>query len=208
MAKVLLSLVISATVLFAQYSMKPGGAPPSELAPEMAAELQKPGTAILANNQPYCEIWLRTQAPKGPETSENDVSWKTVPHGSFIGAIRYAAEGRDRRGQKLQPGVYTLRFSYFPVDGAHQGVESTRDFLILSPAAEDKDAKATPAFAELMDMSRKASGTRHPAALVVWAAGSEFQPGLAQQGEDWILGAKVGDASIMMIVVGINEHDR
>ena len=207
-AKVLFSLLFPATVLFGQYSAKPGGAPPSELAPAVSAELQKQGIAVLSNGQPYCELWFLSQAPKGPESSEQDVSWKTVPHGSLIGAIRFSAEGKDRRGQKIKPGVYTLRFSYYPVDGAHQGAESTRDFLLMSSADIDKDPKATPAFADLVSQSRKASGTRHPAVLTVWKAGSEFQEGLAQQGEDWVLGAKVGDQTVMMIVAGINEHDR
>jgi hypothetical protein len=207
-AKVLFSLLIPATVLFGQYSTKPGGAPPSEIGPEISAMLQKQGTAIVSNGQPYAEIWFSAEAPKGPDTSEQDVSWKSVPHGSLLGVIRYAAEGKDRRGQKVKPGLYTLRFSYYPVDGAHQGVESTRDFLVLSPADGDKDPKATPAFAPLMDMSRKASGGRHPLVLTIWKAGSEWQEGLAQQGEDWVLGTKIGGETVMVIVSGINEHDR
>lgn len=208
MAKVLLSLLISSAVLFGQYTAKPGGAPPSELAPEIAATLQKQGIAVLSGGQPYCEFWFRTEAPKGPENSENDVSWKTVPHGSLLGAVRYSVEGKDRRGQKVKPGVYTLRFSYFPVDGAHQGAESTRDFMLLSPADSDKDPKSTPAFADLVNMSRKASGTRHPQVLNLWKASSEFQEGLNQQGEDTILGVKIGDTNVNVIVAGINEHDR
>ena len=208
MVKVLLSLLIPATVVLGQYSTKPGGAPPSEVAPEITAELQKQGVAVLSNGQPYCELWFRAQAPKAPESSEQDVSWKTVPHGSLLGAVRYSVEGKDRRGQKIKPGVYTLRYSYYPVDGAHQGVESTRDFLVISPADSDKDPKATPAFAALMDMSRKVSGGRHPAVLTIWKAGSEWQEGLAQQGEDWTLGTKIGDETVMVIVAGINEHDR
>jgi hypothetical protein len=209
MVKFVLSLVVATTLAFGQYSAKPGGAPPSELAPEIAAELGKQGTAILSNGQPYCEVWFRTQSPSGPATSENFVTLTTVPHGSLMGAIRYSSEGKDRRGQAIKPGVYTMRLSYYPVDGAHQGVEPTRDFLILSPADSDKDPKATPAFADLMDMSRKASGTRHPACLTLWKAESEFKEGLAQASEhDWVLGVKLGDTPISMIIAGINEHDR
>lgn len=209
MVKALISLLVAATAVFGQYSMKPGGAPPSELAPEMAAELQKQSIAILSNGQPYCEIWFRTQAPSGPETSETFVSWKTVPHGSLIGALHCTGEAKDRRGQAIKPGVYTLRFSYFPIDGAHQGAEPTRDFLILSPADGDKDAKSTPAFEDLMEASRKASGTRHPLAIAMWKAESEFQEGLSQLGEnDWVLGVKIGGTPISVIVAGINEHDR
>ncbi|MCW5980829.1 MAG: hypothetical protein KIT09_22300 [Bryobacteraceae bacterium] len=209
MRTALIALLLAAATAFGQFSAKPGGAPPSELAPEMAAGLQQQGIAILSGGQPYSELWFRTQVPSGPETSENFVTWKTVPHGSYIGVIRYAVEGKDRRGQAIKPGIYTLRLSYFPVDGAHQGVEPTRDFLILSPADSDKDPNAAVAYEALMDMSRKVTGGRHPACLAMWKAESEFQEGLAQLGEhDWVLGVKIGNDPISLIVSGINEHDR
>src|SRR6266542_3933987 len=46
---------------------------------------------------------------------------------------------------------------------AEDGVAPQRDFLVLTPAADDKDPNSTPAQEELMTMSKKASGTPHPA---------------------------------------------
>jgi hypothetical protein len=169
MVRLPLALFVTALAAFGQYTMKPAAVPAADVAPAIASELQKQGAQILTGDgKVYCEIWLKAQAPQGPETSETDVSWKTVPHGALIGVIRFPEGGKDRRGQAIKPGVYTLRFSYYPVDGAHQGAEPTRDFLILTPAANDQDAKATPAFSDLMVMGRKASGTitRH-----VWQSG-------------------------------------
>ena len=77
-----------------------------------------------------------------------------------------------------------------------------RDFLVLSPAATDKDLNSTPAFDALMDMSRKASGTPHPAVLSFSKADTDTL-GLTKQGEDWVLQTKLGDTTIAVIVVGI-----
>jgi hypothetical protein len=54
-----------------------------------------------------------------------------------------------------------------------------------------------------MAMSRKASGTPHPAVLSMWGAGASDAAGLAKQGEnDWVLTKKIGDTTISVILVG------
>lgn len=211
MSKVFISLLVTAAAALGQYSMEPAGAPPSELDPAVAAELQPEGAKILsADGQVYCEIWLRKAAPQGPDSGEVDLSWTTVPHGALLGALRFAQDGVDRRGQKISPGVYTLRFSYYPVDGSHDGVEPSRDFLMLSPAASDKDPNATPSFDDLMVTSHDASAGTHAACLAIWKPDEgSFQEGFAQLGEhDWVLSKKIGDTPVSIILVGVNEHDR
>ncbi len=202
----LLMSVSVAALLWAGYALQPAGPPPGELSPGIVAILAPQGYKVVDDQgQVYAELWFRKDSPEGPPTGEVDVTWDTVPHGTLIGVIRYPNGGEDRRGQKIRPGVYTLRFSYYPVDGAHQGVEPSRDFLVLSPASIDKDANATPSFDQLMDMSRKASGTRHPAVIPVWKAEpGDWQQGLAQTGEDWVLSVKVGETPISVIVKGVN----
>jgi hypothetical protein len=207
MVRVSSALFLIASVAFGQYSSKPAGSPPPDLAPAIAAELAPSGLQVLSEDgKVYCEIWLRAKPPQGPETAENNVQLKTIPHGALVGVIRYAQEGKDRRGQRLKPGLYTLRFSYYPEDGAHLGVEPNRDFLVLSPAGEDTDPKATPGFNDLMAMSRKASGTNHPAVLSIWKVESGFTEGFAQTGEDWVWSTKLGDQPVSMILVGVNPH--
>jgi len=126
-----------------------------------------------------------------------------VPHGSVLGVISFAANGADRRGQVLKPGVYTLRFSYFPLNGDHQGVAPQRDFLVLTPAADDQDAAAV-SFDPLMKMSRKASGTPHPAVLSMWSVESDFMPGLSEIGEgDVVLQTKIGEKQVAVVVKGV-----
>ncbi|MCC6586868.1 MAG: hypothetical protein IT168_09270 [Bryobacterales bacterium] len=205
--KSVIALLALSVVAFGQYKVEPAGAPPSELAAAMTAELQPAGHKVTSpDGKVWCEVWFRKEAPTGPPTSESDVTWKTMPPGSLVGAIRFPGNGIDRRGQPIKAGVYTLRFSMFPINGDHQGVAPQRDFLVLTPAAGDQDPKQIAKFDDLMAMSRKASGTPHPAILSMWLIEGDFQPGLEQMGEhDWVLKAAVGKSHIALIVVGKAE---
>lgn len=201
-----LLLVMLAGVASAQYTLETGGAPPAELAPALAATLQHQGSKIVGSDgKLYAEFWFRNSSVDGPATGEPDVSWTTVAHGTLIGAVRFPAAVQDRRGDKVQPGVYTLRFSFYPINGAHQGLEPSRDFLVLSPAAIDKDPNAKPTFKELMVMSRKASEIAHPLVLSMWKADSDWQAGLSQLENDWVLSVKIGETQISVIVKGVNS---
>ncbi len=203
----LLVFLIGAAVAFGQYTAEPAGAPPEELSPEIISYLSPEGHKVVAGDgSVWAELWFAKSSVEGNGSGEIDVSWDDVAHGKLVGAIRFPAQGEERRGQQIKPGVYTLRFSFYPVDGAHQGVEPSRDFLMLSLAAEDKDPSATPDFETLMEMSRKAAGTQHPAGLACWKAESGWQEGMSQVGDDWALGTKVGDTQLMVIVKGVNTH--
>lgn len=192
----------------ADVTAESAGAPPSDLDPAITGVLQKEGVRIKEGGNTAMELWFLESAPQGPETSEVNVTIKTVPHGALLGVVRFPDKGSDRRGQAIKPGVYTARLSFFPPDGNHQGVAEQRDFLILSPASEDKDPKSTPDFDTLMDMSRKASGTAHPAVLSLWKQPADnFTAGVALEGEhDWILQHKIGDLPVGIVVVGTAAH--
>ena len=199
----LLSIAVAA---FAAHTAEPAGAPPSDLHPAFTSLLQKDGFKVMDGTNLVCEIWFRNSMPTGGKTSESNITLATVPHGSFMGVIRFPKNGADRRGQSIKPGVYTMRFSYFPENGDHQGAAPQRDFLLLTPAAEDTDPNATPKFEALVAMSRKASGTPHPAVFSVWKAEGEAKPGITQEGEhDWVLHTKIGDTPFAMIVAGRAE---
>jgi hypothetical protein len=203
--KRLFSLFALATgVVFGQYKLDTTGAPPTDLAPSFTAMLQKQGVKVLGpNGSIYCEVWFRTQAPSGPKSTEDAVALPTIPQGALLGVIRFAGAAQDRRGQPLKPGTYTLRYSLYPVNGDHQGVSPNRDFALLTPAAEDKDPNATPNFDALVAMSKKASGTPHPAVLSIWNSSSDKFPNLSMQGEhDWVLDVKIGDLPVSIIIAG------
>ncbi len=200
--------VLSTFVCFAQYKAEPAGAPPAGLDTAVAGALQKAGTKILSGDgKVFCEIWLNAALPTGAPNNEENATFANVAQGTLLGAIQFPAQGSDRRGQVIKPGVYTLRYSTFPITGDHQGVAPQRDFALLTPAADDKDPKATPDFRTLVDWSKKASGTPHPAVFSIWKdEPADFKPGLSQMGEhDWVLKVKSGDSLIAIILVGRAE---
>jgi hypothetical protein len=202
MNKLILSVCLAAATAFGQYTLGKAGAPPSELAPEIQKALQQDGARINGPSGVVCDVWFRTNVPSAPNGEQN-VSFANIQQGALLGAIRFPKQGTDRRGQTIKPGVYTLRMSFFPVDGAHQGVSPTRDFVLLTPAANDKDLNATPDFKQLVAWSEKASGTSHPAILNVWKPDNTRPVTLEQLGEDWVLYDTLGDRPIALIVVGV-----
>jgi hypothetical protein len=199
---------LTAAVLAFGHTAEPAGPPPSEVDPAITAVLQKDGVRIKDGNKTVMELWFRNSAPTGAATTESNVSFTNLPHGSLIGVLRFPERGADRRGQTIKPGVYTLRLSYFPPDGNHQGVSEQRDFLLMSLASADKDPKATPDYATLVAASTKVSGTAHPAVLSTWKVDpASFKDGVAQEGEhDWVLQHKIGDVPIAVIVAGVFNH--
>lgn len=203
MRKLVVSLLLGACLGFAQYKVEPAGPPPSELDAAVAAALQKDGARIVGPSGPVCEVWFRSTAPSGPKSQEANVALPTIPHGALLGVIRYPARGEDRRGQMLKPGVYTLRYSLYPTNGEHVGIAPQRDFAILAPAATDKDVNATPSYDQLMEMSRAASGTPHPATLELSSSSAATAPSLEKSGEkDWFLHGKMGDLPFSILLVG------
>jgi len=200
--RVVAPLVLCSLAAFGQYKAEPAGAPPTEVAPAIAAVLQKDGAKITNNGKAYCEIWFRTDKPPAAKTTEDGVTLPPTPVGALLGVIRFDGNGADRRGQTIKAGVYTLRYGIMPINGDHQGAAPQRDFLLMTPAAEDKDLNSTPNFDALVAMSRKASGTPHPAVLSFWKADSDA-PGFSKQGEsDWVLQTKMGGIPIAVILVG------
>jgi hypothetical protein len=200
-------LFFTSVMLWGQhYKADKAGPPPAELAPGIAQALNKSGFQISNNGAAYCELWLRESLPSHPATGQNaappNVTLPNLPQGALLGVIRFDSDGFDRRGQRISPGVYTLRYGIMPMNGSHEGAAPQRDFLLLTPAAEDRDLNATPDFDAVVAMSRKASHTGHPAVLSFWKAETD-SPGFSQQDDtDWVLEAKIGDTPVAIIVVG------
>ncbi|MCS7044077.1 MAG: hypothetical protein N2036_15630 [Bryobacteraceae bacterium] len=204
--RVLLTLFLLAGVAAADtYRTEPAGPPPPEaaaLAPALAPE----GVKVLRpDGNILCEFWFAREV--GPEgTPEQNATWG-IAHGTFLGVVRVHSRWSDRRGQPIRPGVYTLRISFFPMNGDHQGVAPQRDFAILSPADIDRDAAAKPSFDALMDMSRKASRTPHPLVLSLWKESGPVETGITAEGEsDQVLRTTIGGTPVALIVYGRSDH--
>jgi hypothetical protein len=200
-------LVLTAFSTFAQdYKLEPITTAAPGVPPAFAAAVQTQGYRVSGPAGPWCEIWLAKSIPVGPKPGDAAISFG-IAQGTLIGILRFPAKGADRRDQVIPAGVYTLRYSNFPVDGAHSGAAPQRDFALLTPIASDSDPAAKPAFDDLVKMSGKASGTPHPAVLSLETPPSgATAPSIAKEGEhDWTLTLKAGDLTFSVIVVGKAE---
>ena len=202
MIKRLAFLLVLALCAFAQnYKLEKISTAAPSLPPAYASVIDAEGYRVVGPSGPWCEVWFRKTIPTGPKSSDEAITLP-IAQGTLMGVLRFPGNGADRRGQVIKPGLYTMRYSLFPVDGAHQGVAPQRDFALLTPIASDPDPATTPNFGTLVDMSRK-SGTAHPAVFSLETpAGSTF-PAVAKEGEkDWTLSVKVGSLALSIILVG------
>jgi hypothetical protein len=129
---------------------------PTEIAAPVAAKLAPAGVRATVNGTTITFWWVKDLP---------GASWKDVPEGTLIGATKLDADVRDIRGHLMKAGVYTLRYGIQPATDDHFGVSPFRDFLLLSPAAVDKDPAAVSHDA-LVDLSKQTLGIKHPA---VWS---------------------------------------
>lgn len=204
-ARLIPAALLTAALSLAQYKVAPAGPPPAE-ASALAGTLVQDGLKIAKpDGSVLCEIWSVAASPK-EGTVEQNATWGAA-HGTLLGVVRAPARWSDRRGQTIKPGVYTMRLSFFPMNGDHQGVAPQRDFAILSPVAADTDPAALPAFDALMNLSRKASGTPHPLVLSLWKESSAAPVAVEADGDtDQVLHTKVGGVPVALVVVGKADH--
>jgi hypothetical protein len=200
-------LLLATASAFAQdYRLEPLASAAPDLPAAYGAVVQSAGFRVNGASGAWCEVWLAKSVPLGAKPDDAAVSF-AIAQGTLLGVIRFPGKGADRRGQVIPAGVYTLRYSLFPVDGAHSGVAPQRDFALMTPIAADADPAAKPGFDDLVKMSSKASGSPHPAVLSLETPPTgAAAPSVAKEGEhDWTLTVKFGDLTISMIVVGKSE---
>ncbi|MCU1238754.1 MAG: hypothetical protein JWP63_6721, partial [Candidatus Solibacter sp.] len=161
----LLLALLAFTALAQDFKLEPVATPAPGLPAAYSAAIQSTGYRV-SSSSPWCEVWLAKSIPTGAKPADSAISYG-IAQGTLLGILRFPAKAEDRRGQQIPAGVYTLRYSNFPVDGAHSGVAPQRDFALLTPIAADPDPAAKPGFEELVKMSSKASGTPHPAVLSI-----------------------------------------
>jgi len=106
------------------------------------------------------DVWLVQKL----ERSADGPGWTNVESGTLVGAMRVSGDFKEIRGKAVKPGVYTLRYGLQPQNGDHLGISTFRDFVLLSPAALDKDPKAL-GFDGVVALSKEVIGTAHPASL-------------------------------------------
>lgn len=158
-----------------------------ELPAALKAILQPQGTQVLdSTGAVVCEIWMGNAVSlQASSNSSPDVMYGNLAVGTLVGALHFPKAGSDFRGQAIKPGYYTLRYALNPQDGNHMGVNPTRDFALLSPAAQDTQVDNVLSFADLVKLSKQASGTNHPAILEMDPAGSGAAASVIQDSQGY-----------------------
>ncbi len=144
------------------------GAPAvSDLPKSLVDALEIKGVRLLDDHgAAVCEVWLRKTIATNPNSQgSSDTIYASLGTGTMVGVLRFPNAGSDFRGQSIKPGYYTLRYALIPQDGNHLGVNPYRDFLALSPVDADSQIDQAMTFDALAALSKKASGTNHPAVL-------------------------------------------
>jgi hypothetical protein len=188
-------------------------APSDALAAEIAAELSPTAIAIKKGDAVQCQIWLSKQWPVAEGFKATGEILYPFSQGQLIGAVKYARRGGDYRDQRIDRGVYTLRYAHQPVDGNHVGTSKTRDFLLLVKADEDKSPDAFDV-KKLHEASAGAVGSSHPALLAMHAVEGEAgdKPSIRhdQQHDLWLVrlpgnakaGGKESRLAFDLVIVG------
>ena len=159
-----------------------------------------------AKDDLLAEVWFRKDVPvKATEAQiSNGLTYAEVAESTVFGVIRFPKQITDYRKQKVPAGVYTLRLANQPMDGDHMGTAPYSEFLLLSPAADDKKPDTMEA-KKLQEMSGKTTNG-HPGVLLLFPGkGAETAPKLEKKEENhWVLlfllNAKAGDKKAVLPV--------
>ena len=160
----------------------------SSVADGVRTGLENKGYRItLDDGSVACELWFMKGIAGQSKKEVAGAVYPELAESTLVGVLHFSQPGSDYRGQPIASGYYTLRYELLPNDGNHLGAAANRDFLLLVPAAADKDPATNPKPAEVIELSRKASGTHHPAPLSLVQPDNSPAPSVTKAEEDhWI----------------------
>ncbi len=183
---------------------------PEEVAPAIKAQLQA-SSAKVSLGDATVEIWLAN----GVAATAAGPGWSSVESGTLVGVLRVTGAFKEIRGKVVKPGVYTLRYGQQPQNGDHLGISPFREFLLLSPAAVDRDPKVL-GFEGTVALSKQTIGTSHPASLSLDppedAPGAVLSAYKNESGHDGVVfevkqaGKATGTIKFGLILLGLIVH--
>ena len=145
----------------------------------------------LDDPRPSCELWLRRSVPAQANKS-TELVYPQFAESTLLGVIHFSHAAADFRGHPIPAGFYTMRYELLPDDGDHLGVAPNRDFVLLIPVQSDPDPNATFKFQELVNMSARTAGTKHPSPLSLPPAGKPVPGTVNKDDQDhWIFSASL-----------------
>jgi len=198
----------------ASYKLETVSNAPEGLSASLQPLLQTEGYKVVnPQGAAWCEVWIRKEIANLGKPASPDAKYPALHQGQLVGVMKFSAAGSDYRGQSIKPGLYTLRYCLILQDGNHLGAAPILDFVLLVPAAEDtKDADAIMSTEEVVALSRKASGTNHPAVINLASPPAAASKATLEKDEldHWVLKVKsqskpAADLPIGIIVVGRAE---
>ncbi len=181
--------------------------PAESFSEEIRGALGSKPVEVAKNGATWMTIWPVAVAPASKREPPPGANFGSLEPGTLVGALRLEAAWTDYKGNGISPGDYTLRAWLLPEDGNHMGVAIWRDFLLLSPAAEDRSS-APRGEEALFAASNKAAGKPHPAVLALFPVpegkkvGEVFENEPGQQAVIF----EVGGVRLGLVVVGEGEH--
>lgn len=187
------------------------GLPETGVPVAVRSALDPQGARVTLSEGAYCELWPRKDIPDEKKGGGGSLA-PGLAASKAVGVIRFLSPATDFRGQAIKPGFYTLRYALMPSDGAHMGVSDYPDYLLVIPSSDDPDLDAVFKFADLVDLSRKATGTRHPGVFsLTRPSGTSFPAASTNDQGHVVLQFKVrlksgGDAPIALVVKGHAEQ--
>ena len=189
----LLGACLAASPAVADYKLEKGVAAAEEIPAALKELVETQGLRVLNDaGAPYAEFWFHKALTGSAQPPGYEILYGGVAEGTFLGVCRFVAQGSDFRGQRIKPGFYTMRYALMPADGNHMGAAQYRDFVLLLSVAADADPAAPLPFTEAVALSRKASGTGHPAVFPLASPESVAGPTLTKDYEEnWILRTNV-----------------
>ncbi len=144
-------------------------APPEALAEPVRKLLDEQALVVREGDNEVMTVWFRTAIPAKAtaEQVKNGLTYREIPEGTLVGAIRFPAKFTDFRKQEIAAGVYTLRFAVQPDIGDHTGTAPHPDFCLMCRAEDDKSAEPIEK-KKLIEVSSLVNEGRHPAVLLLW----------------------------------------
>ena len=183
-------------------------APPDTVPAAVRDSLATPGARVTVDGEVLGEFWMRKDLPTNEGANAGlSINFTTIPSSTLAGVVHFPEAWSDYKGQTIPGGWYSMRYEVEPSDGNHMGVSVYRDFLLLVPLSADSDIDAKYTESQLVDLSRKASGTNHPAVLSLVPVHEEItEPKLVQNDVgQWTLAASVGTLRLGLVLLGHGE---
>jgi hypothetical protein len=189
-------------------------APADAVSAEIAALLAPTGFKLVkGESRTICEIWPCAQWPLAADAKTGGDVIYPFGQGQLIGVARYPRKAADFRDQEIPSGVYTLRYSRQPVDGAHVGTSPTRDFLVAIPADKDQ-SPAVLDYKAVVAGGKETSAASHPAILSLQRPGDATEALAVRENADheWTIvrftgqtktGDTVKDLAVEAVLVGV-----